>query len=113
MVSKDWLTSKCSCVFWAKNYKCHHVVGLAVFKGRAVYQDLHKTIPIGQNRPRGQPKKTAGALIRQTDRKSSDSSSDSTDSDPSPIKKVVKKGAKKGQQSKDLPKKRGRKPKQK
>ena len=52
-VSKDWLTS--SCVFWAKNYKWHHIVGLAVFKGRAVYQDLHKTIPIGQNRPRGQP----------------------------------------------------------
>ena len=30
--SKEWIKSRCSCVYWAKNYFCKHVVGLAVFK---------------------------------------------------------------------------------
>ena len=64
-VTKDWIKSKCSCVFWAKNYYCHHVVGLAVYKGRAIYQEIYMSIPIRQTRPRGQPKKTAKALTRQ------------------------------------------------
>ena len=103
-VTKDWIKSKCSCVFWAKNYYCHHVVGLAVYKGRAIYQEIHMSIPIGQTRPRGQPKKTAKALTKQQgETKSSESLSESSDSDPPAIKKVVKKKAE--------PKKRGRKPK--
>jgi len=109
---KDWLKSKCSFEYWAKNYHCHHTVGLAVYKKKAAYLDIHMEIPIGQTRARGQPKKTASALNKQDgDGKisSDSSSSDSTDdSDPSPVKKVVKKKT----TNKSLPKKRGRKPKQ-
>ncbi len=88
---KDWLMSVCSCEWWAKNYFCHHVIGLAVSKKKAVYLDIHMTIPIGHTRPRGQPKKTASALEKQQDAlvSSSDSSSSDTDSDPSPLKKKV------------------------
>ena len=38
--------------FWAKNYVCHHVVGLAVFKKKAAYQDIHMQIAICQTIPR-------------------------------------------------------------
>jgi len=47
-------------------------------------------IPIGQTRPRGQPKKTASGLVKQDDGvlSSDSSSSSSTDeSDLSPLKK--------------------------
>ena len=83
--------SACSCQWWAKNYFCHHVIGLAVSKKKALYLDIHMTIPIGLTRQRGQPKKTASALEKQTGDKlsSSDSSSSDTDSYPdlSPLKK--------------------------
>ena len=48
-------------------------------------------IPIGQTRPRGQPKKTSGALTRQKGQAiSSDSSTASNDSEePSPLKKKM------------------------
>ena len=104
--SKDWIKSVCCCVFWAKNYFCHHVVGLAAFKKKCVFLDIHMEIAIGQTRPRGQPKKTANALTRQEEIVSSDSSTECSDgSDPSPIKKKV---TKKSTQS--VPKKRGPKP---
>jgi hypothetical protein len=94
-VKKDWITSVCSCVFWAKNYYCHHVIGLAVHKGKAVYLDIHKQIPIGQSRPRGQPRKNASALVHQEDCPLSSDSSDSSEeyeADPSPMKKTKKRG---------------------
>ena len=46
LVSKEWPMSKFSCVHWTKNYKCHHVIRVAIFNGRTVYLDLHKTITI-------------------------------------------------------------------
>ena len=89
--SKDWIKSRCSCVYWAKN--CHHVVGPAVTKKKCAYLVIHMEIPIGQSRPRGKPKKTASALTKQSEIILSDtSSSDSETSDISPTKqKVVKK----------------------
>ena len=83
---KDWSMSTCSCEWWAKNYFCHHVIGLAVSKKKAAYLDIHMTIPIGYTRPRGQPKKTAPALEKQIGDQlpSSDSSSSDTDSCPDP-----------------------------
>ena len=45
-VSKDWIKSKCSCVFWAKNYYCHHTISLAVHKKKAVFEDIHMEIAI-------------------------------------------------------------------
>ena len=118
--SRDWIKSKCSCEYWAKNYFCHHVIGLAVFKKNEKFLDIHMEIPIGQTRARGQPKKTASALNKQCDNLpiSSDSSSvdtSSADTDPSPVKKVVKKITKKkasqASLTTTLPKKRGPKPK--
>jgi len=95
---KEWILSKCSCIFWAKNYFCHHVVGLAVENKKVQYLDVHKQIEIGRTRPRGQPKKTASALVRQDDYISSDTSesdSDSVDSEESsePVKIIKKKTA--------------------
>ena len=31
-LKKDWLKSICSCIYWAKNYYYHHVIGLAADK---------------------------------------------------------------------------------
>ncbi len=112
---KDWIKSKCSCVWWAKNYCCHHVIGLAVSKKKCEYKDVHMLIPIGISRGRGQPKKTATALTRQEENfkvsEDSASSDNSDDSDPSPVKRkvVVKKTTKKTTPKKITPKKRGRK----
>ena len=71
-------------LFWSKNHYCHHVVSVAVHKKQAKFKDIHKQIPIGQTRPRGQPKKTTSALNHQlseqlTTDSSSESSSDSSE----------------------------------
>jgi len=116
-VKKDWITSVCSCVYWAKNYYCHHTIGVAAYKNKVSFLDEHKQIPIGQSRPRGQPKKTASALEHQNDQpiSSSDSSDTTVDypDDPSPkklMRKVKKKGSEKPTSTQKL-KKRGRPPK--
>ena len=68
-------------------------------------------IPIGQSRPRGQPKKTTSALTKQNDLISSDTESDDTvDSKPSPLKKKLLKKVPKAEYK---PKKRDRKSKPK
>jgi hypothetical protein len=90
---KDWISSQCSCVFWAKNYYCHHVIGIAVTKKKAAYLDVNMQIEIGHTRKRGQPKKTASALNKLKDYSSSSDSTSSSDSEPSPVKKVPKKGS--------------------
>jgi len=95
------------------NYYCHHVIGVAVMKKKAHLLDLHMEIPIGQTRGRGQPKKTASALVTQDDGLE-DSSQDDDEEDPSPLKKkTVKKPVKKNDKNTQQPKKRGPKPKQK
>lgn len=105
----DWLKSKCSCCYWAKNYFCSHVIGLAVAKKKIAYKDIHKQIPIGQSRSRGQPKKTKGALEKQDDYSSS---TDSLDSSPESVASPEQqKAPKKTYVKKRSPKKRGRKPK--
>ncbi len=55
--------------------------------------DIYNQIPIGQSRPRGQPKKIASALIHQEDGPLSSDSSDTQEfeADPSPMKKNKKK----------------------
>ena len=71
---------------------------------------MHKQIKIGQSRQRGQPKKTASALVRQQgDYKSSDSSvsaSDTGSDEAPPPKKTTEKIV-----AKKPAKKRGPKPK--
>ncbi len=119
---KDWLKSVCNCWYWAKNYYCNHTIGLAVYKKRVVYKDQHKVIQIGQNRKRGQPKKTASALTKQDDpssssASSSDTSSSSSETSPVKVSTTIKKSLKKKSLKsknikKNTPKKRGRKPKQ-
>ena len=39
--SKDWIKSVCICEHWTKNYYCHHTEGLAVFKKKAAFLDVH------------------------------------------------------------------------
>ena len=85
-------------------------------KKKAHFLDIHMEIPIGQTRGRGQPKKTASALVTQDDglELSEDSSQDDDEEDPSPIKKkTVKKTVKKNEKNTQQPNKRGPKPKQK
>ena len=60
---QNWLKSICNCTFWSKNLFCQHVIGLAVYKNKAQYKEVHMQIPIGQNRKRGQPKKRHLHLI--------------------------------------------------
>ena len=59
-------------------------------KKKIAYKDIHKQIPIGQSRSRGQPKKTKGALERQDDYSSS---TDSVDSSPESVASPVKQKA--------------------
>jgi len=111
---EDWLMSRCSCCYWAKNYFCNHVIGLAVCKKKIVYKDVHKEIQIGQNRPRGQPSKTKSALNKQADYVTSSDSSSSSEStlEASPVKaSKSKKVPKKTYVKKTNPKKRGPNPK--
>ena len=77
---KNWKHSKCSCGWWAKNYKCKHVIAISERLGKCDYPLNALVIPVGQKRKRGQPKKTASALKRQTEEVLS-SDSDSSDSD--------------------------------
>ena len=79
--SKEWIKSQCSCEWWAKNYCCHHVIGLAVYKNKAKYLDIHMEIPIGQCRKKGQPKKTISALNKQVDGLPLSSNSSSSESE--------------------------------
>ena len=91
---QEWLKSTCSCSFWAKNLFCQHIIGLAVYKKKCQFTETHMQIPIGQNRIRGQPKKTKSALTHQNDYISTSSSeSDSSDPDSyvSPFKQKNKK----------------------
>jgi hypothetical protein len=65
--SLNWKLGKCSCPYYAKNYKCKHLT--------AISATLHlpgceipltaKQIPLGQKRRRGAPSKARQALIRQ------------------------------------------------
>ncbi len=111
---EDWIRSKCNCWFYAKNYYCNHIIGLAVHKKRVVFKDIHKQIQIGQSRKRGQPKKTASALVKQTDySSSSESSSESgstSASEDSPVKPSTSRKPK-SSTPKKIHKKRGPKPK--
>lgn len=50
--SKECMKSRCSCIHWAKDYFCKHVVGLAVFKNKVTYQESHMTINIEVSRKR-------------------------------------------------------------
>jgi hypothetical protein len=60
-----WEDSTCSCVFFAKNYTCYHIVALAVIKKLATIPPRFKNVPIGQKPKRGRPSKAKPALERQ------------------------------------------------
>lgn len=80
------------------------MICLAVIKKKVQFNETHKQVSKGQQRSRGQPKKTKSALNLQNDYYSA-TSSESESSDPdtytSPVKKIEK----------SQPKKRGPKPK--
>ena len=61
----NWKLSICSCAWWAKHFKCHHVIEMAVRKGLAEYPETAQIIPLGQKRKRGRPQNNTPALIKQ------------------------------------------------
>ena len=41
-----------ACAWWAKHFKCHHVIEMAVRKGLAEYSETAQIIPLGQKKKR-------------------------------------------------------------
>ncbi len=62
--SNDWESATCTCPVFLKEYICKHSVGLPVRLKLLTVPDTAKTIPIGQKRKRGRPKKSTSALLR-------------------------------------------------
>lgn len=60
-----WLNGSCSCPFFFLNYKCKHIVGLAIRNQSAEAPIEAKLVPIGQKRRRGRPSKARSALVVQ------------------------------------------------
>ena len=61
----EWRSSKCSCPFFAKNFKCEHIIALAV---QAILVEISlsaKVIPLTQKRKRGRSTLSLPALVRQ------------------------------------------------
>ena len=48
----NWKLSICSCAWWAKHFKCHHVIEMAVRKGLAEYSETAQIIRLGQKKKR-------------------------------------------------------------
>ncbi len=65
-LNKDnWKLSTCTCSFFAKNYKCNHVIAIAARKNLFTFQPKAMQIQVGQVRKRGRPVNTIKALILQ------------------------------------------------
>ena len=57
--------SVCSCHWSCKYYKCKHLIDLVKRLNYLSYDSKVQSVPIGQNRRRGRPGKTKGALEYQ------------------------------------------------
>ena len=60
-----WENSECNCENWLKFYKCNHIISLAARLKLCSFAQVAYSIPILHKRKRGQPAKTASALLRQ------------------------------------------------
>lgn len=61
----NWLQSECNCSDYFKKYICTHIIGIAIRMKCIQPPAEAKSIPIGQKRKRGRPKKARPALVRQ------------------------------------------------
>jgi uncharacterized Zn finger protein len=59
----DWKMSTCTCQPFQKKYLCKHVVGLAVKNNLYSLRPEAKTVPLGERRGPGRPKKAKKALL--------------------------------------------------
>ena len=60
-----WELSECTCKNWSKYLKCDHVIAVAFKLKLCSFSSIAYSIPISHKGRRGQPAKTASALIRQ------------------------------------------------
>lgn len=58
----QWTRAQCTCPLFLKQYKCKHVIGLAIRLQYVKPPPAVKQTPIGQKRKRGRPKKATNAL---------------------------------------------------
>jgi hypothetical protein len=77
----NWKLSKCSCCYNLKNFKCSHIIILAVTIKKFSFPDQAMQVEIGQSRKRSRPGKTNKALKKQNNENVSTSSSRSSKSD--------------------------------
>jgi hypothetical protein len=61
----NWKESKCSCVWFLKNYLCVHVVAIAVNKNLVQIPMTFKNLPFGVKPKRGRKAKALPALVHQ------------------------------------------------
>ena len=58
----NWKDSDCDCTYFFKNYKCKHVLGLAIRFKMVDPPEAAKNVPLGEKRKRGRPAKVGRAL---------------------------------------------------
>ena len=59
----NWKLGKCSCPFYAKNYKCKHLKAISATLRLYAIPPEAKQIQLGQKRKRGAPSKARPALF--------------------------------------------------
>ena len=64
-VPENWLDSNCTCASFQKQFKCKHVIGLAIRTKKVKPPPAAKQVPLGQKRKRGRPAKSKKALLIQ------------------------------------------------
>ena len=61
----NWKLSACNCAYFCKNYKCVHILAVAVRRDLHVFDPRASQIELEQNRKRGRPPGMAPALVAQ------------------------------------------------
>ena len=60
----NWKDSECNCIDFCKNYKCKHVLGIAIRLKKVEVPPAAKNVPLGEKRKRGRPSKASKALCK-------------------------------------------------
>ena len=63
MDGTNWMDAQCTCPCYLKQFKCKHILGLAIRLKYVKPPPAVRQVPIGQKRKRGRPKKATKALI--------------------------------------------------
>lgn len=65
VTAENWIFGNCDCCNGFKLFVCEHMIGIALRLKVASAPPEAKTIPIGQKRKPGRPKKSKPALVFQ------------------------------------------------